>query len=259
MKNNRIVIASIIIALLGLIFTGQLSAIKGAFDSVFLPIEKIIYTSSNNLSDFISSIKNIKFLSLQNSRLEKENVSLQAEIASLKEVSHENELLRNELGFLSTQSNFQLIPSQIISKNPSEYLQRFKINKGSKDGVKVENAVISNGYFVGRVTEVTNSTSEIELITDSRSLVPIILQDSRETGLLRGGLKGLVAEDISVNAEIKANETVLTSGLSGSFPAGIPIGTVNSEISSKSEIFKRISINSPIKLSKLEIVFVVKQ
>ena len=131
-----------------------------------------------------------------------------------------------------------------------------KINKGSDDGVKDGQPVISHGYLIGVTSQTTSNNSEVFLITNTRSLVPIILQDSRGTGLLKGGLEGLIAREIPVDSEIKIGESVLTSGLGGDLPAGIPVGQVTDIISKESEIFQQVTVDSPVNIGKLEVVFI---
>jgi len=96
------------------------------------------------------------------------------------------------------------------------------------------------------------------LITDYNSLVPVILQDSRATGLLRGGLGGLVIEDIPLNIPIKAGEEVVTSGLGGTMPSGILVGKTNKIVSKEGDIFQKITLETPINIYYLEFVFVVQ-
>jgi rod shape-determining protein MreC len=109
------------------------------------------------------------------------------------------------------------------------------------------------------VTEARSDNSEVTLITDYNSLVPVILQDSRGTGLIRGGLGGLVVEDVPLNIAIKPNENLVTSGLGGQIPGGIAVGKAQEVISKSGEIFQKVTIVSPIDFSKLEVLFVVKK
>ena len=219
---------------------------------------KAINQSSNSLGSFFSNLGKIKSLLSENNQLVEENNQLKAQVAQMAEIKHENEILKRELGFVQSQSGYELIPAKVVFHSPSSFLQYIKIDKGTKDGVKTGQAVLSNGHLLGVVKEVSNDFAEVNLVTNANSLIPVVLQNSRGTGLLAGGLKGLMAEDIPLDIKIEKNENVVTSGLGGDLPSGIIIGTVQETISGESEIFQRISVKSPIEFGKLEFVFVVK-
>jgi cell shape-determining protein MreC len=89
-------------------------------------------------------------------------------------------------------------------------------------------------------------------------MIPVIGQDSRATGILRGGISGLSVTDLLIDATITTNESIVTSGLGGELPAGIPIGTIVEVQERKGDITKKASLRSPLDLSKLEMVFVRK-
>jgi rod shape-determining protein MreC len=185
-------------------------------------------------------------------------MDLQSQIAILTEVQHENEILKNELGLAqSTPSTYKLAPASIIGRAATGYLKTVIIDRGVKDGVKTGQAVVSQGYLVGVVNQVYDNSSEVNLITDYNSIVPVLLQDSRGTGLLRGGLAGLTVEDIPLNVSIKPSERVVTSGLGGDMPAGISVGKIDEVVSKEGEIFQKVTVSSPIQIYFLEFVFVV--
>ena len=203
-------------------------------------------------------MSHIKDLTKENQNLIKENLELQSQLSLLKEAQHENEILKKEIGFYNTRKDMNILPANIIGRSISGYLRTVTIDRGSKDQIKSGQAIISDGFLVGTVKDVYENSSEITLITDYNSLVPVILQDSRGTGLLRGGLLGLVIEDIPLNIPIKSDEQIVTSGLGGDIPFGIMVGKVNQTISKKGEIFQKVTLNSPIQIYYLEFVFVAR-
>jgi rod shape-determining protein MreC len=132
------------------------------------------------------------------------------------------------------------------------------VDKGKKDGVKEKAAVIATGALVGQVSEVYDDYSKIVLITSKDSNILAMLQESRAQGILKGGISGLVLEDITQDAEIKNGEYVIASGLDGEIPQGTLIGKAGRLKSSSSDLFKNISIEPIVDLSKLEIAFIIK-
>lgn len=197
-------------------------------------------------------------------RLARENAALQARLNELastdirnKELSHENELLRKELQLLPDQGK-DVIAAQVVSRTASVSQQSIIVNKGSAEGFRVGMGVVAQGYLVGRVGETWEHTSRVILITSAESVIPVVLQNSRSVGLLRGGAEGLVVEDIPRDITVGRSEAIVTSNLGDFLKSGIPIGTVATVISGKSDVFQSVRIHSPIDLSRLEMVFGVK-
>jgi len=112
--------------------------------------------------------------------------------------------------------------------------------------------VLSGGFLAGRIVETWTDRSRVQLITDTSSIIPVLLQQSRGQGLLRGDISGLVLTDIPADAEVSEGELILTSGLGGLLPPDIPIGVASSRVSSESEILQRIEVTSPVAFQQLE-------
>ena len=152
----------------------------------------------------------------------------------------------------------QMIPARMIAHDTVTYSDYIIIDKGSRDGIAKDMAVLSAGVLVGQVSEAHDSTAKVVLITSKDSLVQAMLQESRAKGILRGGLSGLYIENIIQDVEYKKGEYVVTSGLGGKIREGILIGTAKNMRSSSSGIFKSIMVEPLFDFSKLEMVFVVK-
>ncbi|MEI6039799.1 MAG: rod shape-determining protein MreC [Candidatus Berkelbacteria bacterium] len=261
MKRYRAIIIILILTVLLAVSSlfGWLSFPKNIFWRTVSPVGAVLKVSFGRVPKTFTNIFEINRILKQNHDLINENLNLQSQLAQLNEVSYENEILKKELKFSQSQSlNMALVPSAIIGR-ASGYLKSVVIDKGEKDGVVKGQAVVSEGFLVGIIKSVQADSAEVTLVTDYNSLVPAILQDSRGTGLLRGGLEGLVVEDIPLNIGTKNGESVVTSGLGGQIPAGLVIGKVQNLISKPGEIFQKVSIGSPIDFSRLEVLFVVKK
>lgn len=208
---------------------------------------------------FIDLIRSIRSLRSENERLAAENQRLAAEIGRLSGVEHENELLRSELGFVQAEKDrFSLTLARVVGRAPSTSLQSIIINQGENAGIEVGQAVVSEGFLIGRVAEVSSFSAQVVLITASHSLVPIVLTESRGTGLLRGGLAGLTGEEFSSEVSIIPGEGVVTSPLGEIVPGDIAVGNIQTKLSSDSDITQRIQIHSPVQFSKLETVIVLR-
>lgn len=258
--NLRLAVLILILASIGFILS-PFDVLKSVKNILFVGLKPLSIFSNrgfNRVDLFFEKLVMLGSLGGENEKLIQENLALQSQLAILKEVQHENEILKKEMGFLSRQGERKLISANIIGRAPSGYLKTVVIDRGAKDDLKLHQAVISQGFLAGTVTNVLQNISEVTLVTDSNSLVPVVLQDSRGTGLLRGGLRGLTVESIPLNIPIKKGESVVTSGLGGEIPPGILVGTVADIVSTEGEIFQKAAVSSPVKIYYLEFVFVVR-
>lgn len=211
--------------------------------------------SSRSLIDLIRSIRG---LHEETTDLKETNLRLQAQVAALEEVRHENELLRQELGFAeSGRDRFQLVPVRVIGRSPATYLQFIIVDQGTSAGLAVGQAVVSQGFLIGQIIEVTASTATVQFITASQSQVPVTLTTSRATGLLHGGLAGLTWEEfIPGSTPITTGEQAVTSSLGNVVPADVPVGSVETLVTGASDIVQRARIHSPVEFGKLETIFI---
>jgi len=246
---------------LAIIF-GQTSWSNGARDSLRLAISyPASYFSSvtGYLGELWRVARSINRLAGENNALTEENSRLQGELANLQSAKTENEQLRQDLHFQSSRSDISLIPASVLGFSPSSSFQSFTINLGSEDGVTEGQAVIFAGYLIGKIKAVSTHTAEVWLITNRNLLVPVVLSESGVVGIMRGGISGLIVDNIPLDTKVKLNEPVVTSSLEGLYPAGVPIGQVKEVISSEEEIFLTLRISSPIKIGGITTVFVIKQ
>ncbi len=233
------------------------------------PIKNAAYSSTKttligfnktiqNFGDFFRTFSSIKALTDENKRLKEENLTLVASNAGLLELQRQNEILKNELGFIQNNKDKKLIAAQIVARPPAGYLHYITLDKGKEDGVEEGDLVIYANYLVGRVDKVLDNFSQVLLITNSNSLIPVVLQESRATGILHGSLSGMVVEEIPLDAKVVNGENVLTRALESNVTEGILVGKVSGLVSKQSEIFQKTTIESPVDFNKLEFVFIIK-
>jgi rod shape-determining protein MreC len=261
MKKVNILFISGLIALILLFFgsTSPIVTIRGAAQSLISPFSSRIYQSKNQSSLVLSTILQIKNLSLENNQLKKENAKLKSQVSDLKEIEVQNKALEKEFNLQDKNDAKDLAAALVIGRSPTGQRDVLTISKGKEEGLHTGEAVTSNGYLVGKINQVFPHTSQVELITSPSFITSVILQDTRALGLLKGGINGLVIEQLPSDVEIKNGENVITSAIAGELPEGIAIGQVGKTISKSSDIFKTVEMTSPIDISKLEIVIIVRE
>lgn len=252
-----VILLAVLILLIILYQVGFLDPLSGALHKIFSPFKFAFGNISDRISGFYKVILTANSLQKENQELQKQVNELNAEVAKLKEVKVENEILRKQLGF-SQHEDFNLISCEIISYEPSNFLKNFSINKGKEQGVLKGMPVVSSGLLVGKINEVGDDYSTVSQITDPDSRIGAIVQDTRASGIIKGQLGyGLIIESIPQDEIINSGQTVVTSGLGGEFPKGIIIGYIQDIFSKPNEVFQSATVQPAIDFKQLEIVFII--
>ncbi len=174
----------------------------------------------------------------QADQLRKANLKLQSEVAQYKQAWIENQQLTKEVGLDNSLgiSSYKPVGAQVISRDPTLWYLTVEVDKGSDDGVQVNDPVLGDGALVGKVTTVAPTVSIVTLITDHSSAVTAQVQDQYgDTGVLIpavGNPNQLLLQYLPRHAPIQVGQQVVTAGfksgpLDSLFPAGIPIGQVS--------------------------------
>jgi rod shape-determining protein MreC len=220
------------------------------------PLEKALgwaQTSSNNIWH--------NYFYLRGVRAENRSLKAQIERMSLEQVriSQDADQARRLQALLAFKEQFisQTMAAQVIGSSGSEQSRSVYIDKGERDGLKPDMAVITADGVVGKVLLVYRSTSLVLLINDHSSGVGAILEKSRTQGIVRGTPAGeVVLEKVMGDENVPVGEQVLTSGGDSIFPKGLLVGTVT-KVAPGSELFLNIHLRPAADLSKLEEVLVV--
>jgi rod shape-determining protein MreC len=174
----------------------------------------------------------------QADQLRKANLKLQSEVAQYKQAWIENQQLTKEVGLDNSLgiSSYKPVGAQVISRDPTLWYLTIEVDKGSDDGVRVDDPVLGDGALVGKVTTVAATVSIVTLITDHSSAVTAQVQDQYgDTGVLApavGNPDQLLLQYLPRHSPIQVGQQVVTAGfksgaLDSLFPAGIPIGQVS--------------------------------
>ncbi len=198
---------------------------------------------------------------LRGVRAENRDLKHQIERMSLERVrmSQDADQARRLQALLAFREQFisETMAAQVIGSSGSELSRSVYIDKGERDGIKPDMAVITADGIVGKVLRVYGSTSLVLLIDDQTSGVGAILDKTRLQGILRGTPSGeVVLEKVMSDETVPAGELVLTSGGDGVFPKGLLVGKVT-KVAPGSELFLNIRVRPAADLSKLEEVLVV--
>ncbi len=245
-------------ALLVLQLGGFLDQFQDILTTPLASIQTWISIRFSAVRDMISSPRDIASLRSQNAELEAEVARLKREVITLQEEIAEAQILSALLNYARNQPDNRYIAVEVIGTDTSTFLRSVWINGGTDDGLRYGMPVVTDSGLVGRLVEVRASISRVQLLTDPEINVNVRFQNSRADGLLRAQINGDInIELIPQDADIDLGEIVLTSGLGGSFPADIPIGSVINVRTRDYELFQQASIDPNVDFDRLEIVLVI--
>tara|TARA_A100001015_G_scaffold261515_1_gene307068 strand:- start:2726 stop:3574 length:849 start_codon:yes stop_codon:yes gene_type:complete len=189
-------------------------------------------------------------------------------------VYEENKILKEQLSFeLSKNYNSEYIleenkrlkstidettflTSEIIGKvlidKKSPFLRSVIINRGSKDGVELGMAVMDKSFLIGKVVEVSFTTSRVLLLSDLNSKVPVDIMPNNIQSILSGtGTNNGVIQYIRQQELIEKDAVVFTSGAGGLFRSGIPIGKIDKDTTSLKAVVNFFSDFSQLRYVKI--------
>ena len=198
--------------------------------------------------------------------LRNELVKVTVENRELEQISGLRE--QNTAGGLD---DYEPVQARVIARSPSSWYQTFQINKGSSDGVRVDQPVVNSAGLVGKVKEVSDGNAVVMLLTDPEFGVSARALESGEPGSVGPavGAPGDLRFELVPNAkEVRRGERIVTAGTSTSakvsdlaslYPRGILIGTVKRIETGEGELDRVIHVKPVADLRSLDIVEVLTQ
>lgn len=232
------------------------------------PIEQVIVEITapfqRLFSNTINGVQNtwFKYFNLINTR--EENTRLKGQITALKlENYRSRELLatyqRLQKLLHFTETTYQdILAARVIGRDPSGLFQSVIIDKGKDSGLSVNMPVVNGDGVVGRIVSVSYNYSKVLLLIDQNSAVDCLIQSSRDNGIVKGlSSAECVMDYVLKTSDINVGDIIITSGIGGVFPKGVPVGEVTDIKDPSDELFMEVRIRPFVDFSKLEEILVI--
>jgi rod shape-determining protein MreC len=222
--------------------------------NVTSPIQSAMRSVTRPVADRVNDFTDAGAISDENARLREENERLTTELARARSDQQQQQQLADLESVRREFPNDAFLAASIVARDASNSRQVVAIDAGSSDGVKDGMIVVSEGRsLVGTVTDVFDDYAWVTLITDPRSAVSAIVQESRAEGVVAGNYDGsLIMEFVGQGAAVKEGDFVTTSGIGGGYPPGIVIGRVASVEKNEQDLFQQVDVDHLASLSGLE-------
>jgi rod shape-determining protein MreC len=267
-KQGRSVFASIRILLLVtiLVIVGLLllaSMLGGRFGAAHQLTLDFVGPIQNGVTRVVAGVTTLKddYIALWNVRAD--NKRLQALVDKyLKELGEYREgystnLYLEELLEFKDKLSFQPLAARVVGKEPAYWYQTIVVDRGRKDDVLEGMIVLAPSGVVGQVIHTSEHYSKVLLANAPSSAIDAMIQKNRTRGILKGaGEQGYVLHYVLKNADVEEGDYIVTAGIGGIFPAGIPLGRVSKIHKKKRGMFQEIEVQPHVDFQKLEFVFI---
>jgi rod shape-determining protein MreC len=275
-RRRRAVLAGFVLASVALItvwfgepVTGTLHVLQRGAQEVLSPIQSGASRALKPFRDVIGWTGDTLSAKGENDRLRSEVGRLRRQLAAtqtarrdIEQLSGFDEIARAD-GFPQGTAP---VTARVIARSPTVWWSSVQINKGSGDGIEVDQPVITGDGLAGKVTAVTGGTATVTLITDERSSVSAQVMPGGADGIVRpkvGDPNDLLLDFVEKGGRIKTGQTVVTSGFRASprleslFPRGIPVGRVKKVDRSELDIYQTVHIDPFAELKRMDFVQVL--
>ena len=229
---------------------------------VLSPFQQVISWVGGQLDYVTSNIWDLATVHEQNKMLRNEVEQLRVQNLQASEAIAENERLRALIGYRQMATQFDMVAARVIGRESATWSRMIVINRGKKDGVDVDMAVVTEKGLVGHVIEAGWNSSKVQLIMDPRSSVGTLVQraESRVAGIVQGDMDNPTMPqmvNIPKNADVVEGDVIVTSGFGGRYPKGLVVGLISSLQNDEGGLLKIGLIEPAVDFQKLEDVMVI--
>ncbi len=204
------------------------------FFTALSPFQKTSTYLSGKVKGLFNSYVYLVHVAKDNQHLKDNQQNLESQLLLFRRIVTENIRLRALLEFQEAKA-WTTVPALVIAHNPQAEFRLLTINRGYKSGLKRRMPVVTSQGLIGQVYRIGRTSAQVLLITDPTSAVDARLDETGARGLIRGRVLSTVwdrnyfvtaLEYVDRVAQVPPGGMVVTSGLDGIFPVGIPIGVV---------------------------------
>lgn len=244
---------------------GKSNIVQSVVNDSVAVMDKVISAPVRFVENSIDSARNLLGTYDENQRLKAKIDEYDNAVQQNANKDREIKTLKEELKLNETLTDFEKITANVISRSPDSWQDVLIIDKGSKDGLENNMAVLSNKGLVGRIIEVNLASAKVELLTSANETsnhfpVRISSKNGESFGLLKNydeKLEALVVDQVTGSADLKTGDVVQTSGLGGNSPADLPIGEVVEAKTDKFGLDKNVYVKPYAQMYDLSVVTVV--
>ncbi|MBP5305566.1 MAG: rod shape-determining protein MreC [Lachnospiraceae bacterium] len=231
---------------------------------IISPMQKGLNTIGKKISNKFENAKTIEELQAENASLKEQLYNLDYENKILLQNRYELDNFRDLYSLDQTYADYPKVAARVIANDSTGWYSDFRIDKGSKDGIKKDMNVMAGNGLVGLVTEVGTNWARVRSIIDDASYVSGMFIKTNDVCVVKGNLetldKGYIeVEDIIKDAEIEDGYEVVTSYLSDKYHPGILVGYISNIKTAPSNMTKNALLTPAVDFSSLDMVLIITE
>jgi rod shape-determining protein MreC len=273
-RARRLLVAAALLLLLAVALRAslrapeQLSPVDRAVIRVTAPLQGALVGLFRKISDGVSRYAGLVRVKADNERLSQENTALRAELQSLQPLAARAERLERLLE-LRSQVLADTVAAQVVGMETSQQFRVMRLRiapGGSRLGagaseVRAGMPVLATGGVVGRIARTAGPVADVQLVTDPKSSIDVVLPRTGSRGVLKGvsdDRRALCRVEYLVQKDtVQLGDLVLTSGLAGLFPRDIPVGKVVRLRKTDASLYQEVEVEPAVDFGRLHEVLVV--
>lgn len=249
--------------------SGPLHVLQRGVATILSPLEAAANLALKPVRDVIDWFDETFEARGENDKLEEELAQVREELAATQQATGENEEFRKLLGLDENEvagfdPPFEPVTARVVTRSATLVNATVGINAGTSDGVEVDDAVIAGDGLVGRISEATPNTAQVQLISDSRNGVSVLVAPDGPQGVVSaevGDPDDLRLEFFSNDEEVEEGQYLITAGwsngeLSSAYPRGIPVGEIT-ETTLAEEDFQQVTVEPFVDMQDLSFLQVL--
>lgn len=220
--------------------------------SLLKPVLQVTETLSFTSQHIFYKVRDYHKVYKENESFKARLMDAEKKLIQFQEIAKENERFKGLLDF-KKEIESKSVAARIIARDISYWSHWVVLDKGQDDGV-YPGMILANGQgLVGRVVSAGKHVARGILIIDGESRVSVMVQTSRDVGLLEGrGDEAPMIKLLSLDSTVKAGDAVITSGLGGTYPKGIPVGVINTVVQDRDGLHRNATLKLFADMNRLE-------
>jgi rod shape-determining protein MreC len=240
---------------------GAAGRLKLALGGLFLPLFGVAGSAGSFVDRASYQALPRGALIRQLQRLEQENAALRLAVQQGQDAQAENQRLRAQLGAVP-RGAWKLRLARVVGREPTTWWRTIEVDFGRRDGAQENQPVLTADGLVGRISVVQHERSQVALIGDPACGVAAVVHETRDHGVIKGPQStaeaGLVELTMLQNSpQVMAGQQVLTSGLGGVFPRGLPVGRIRDTRPAEGGLYTTARVTLGANLNRLDEVWVL--
>jgi rod shape-determining protein MreC len=247
---------------------GLLHGVQRGAQEVLAPIESGASKVFKPFRDLFNWVGDAFDANSENKKLKKELATARTDLAEARTAARDNEQLRRMVDLQKEPAfpdGMDPVTARVIARAPTDWSSTIQINKGTGDGVRQDQPVITGDGLVGKVAQASSSTATVQLITDGEAAVDAAIVPDGTSGVVRtpvGDPNDLQLDFVRKVSSIRKGQTVITSGfkrgsLESLYPRGIPIGAIREVDRDELETYQRVHVDPYADFRRIDLVQVL--